>query len=97
MNQLIIIGDLLINEYSQDEYHLRITTFRHTGELASIVVDSQFMGENNSQVYYGSKAKDVLKVLTGFKLGQALGLTDKLDLSGYNFQGSNVFMSKESH
>lgn len=94
---LTLIGDLVINEYSQDEYTIRVTTFRRTGELASIVVDSNFFGEEFSQVFYGSIAKDLLRVLTSAKLGQSLGLMEKLNLDEFNFKGMCYAISKENN
>ena len=94
---MTLIGDLIINQYFQDGYHLRVTTFRKTGELASIIVDSEFLGDNVSEVYYGSRAKDLLKVLTGYKVAQAMGLDEKMDLSDFTFKGIEFQTSNENN
>lgn len=94
---LTLIGDLLINEYFQDGYQLRVSTFRHSGQVASIVVDSDFLGESASQVYYGKIARDLYRVLMLGKLSQTLGGTEKLNLGEFMFCGVTIKSSKENN
>ncbi len=100
-----IIGDLLINEYSQDNYDIRVTTVRKTAELLSVIlsIDAQVTMEDGNvseslvQVYYGKTAKELYFELLAAKLNKHLGIDSKLDLREFFNKGTIIKSSQENN
>ena len=94
---ITLIDSLLINEFEQNNYKIKITQVRQTGEILSLMVESNLLGSEVMDIYQGQKARDLLKILDSYKLARAMGFMLDLDLKEFSKCGSVLKMSKENN
>lgn len=89
-----LIGNLMLDEYEKDNYKVTISFKRVTGEVLSILLESNFMDIPMLQVFYGKVAKDLYFELMSDKLNKKLGIESTLKLDEFLGLGSG-FVSNE--
>lgn len=91
---ILLIGDLMINEYELLGYQVRVSIDRQTCRLVSIVLESTVLGEQATEVYYGSIANELHTALISAKVSKALGGQETTDLKQFSRRGFRVQESR---